>query len=53
MFTYKKVGGLHHVKLGRLGFSFYWSSKKAKPRVRHERGVRSVIIEGRRVFAIQ
>ena len=22
--SYRKVGGLHHVKVGRLGFSFYW-----------------------------
>ena len=23
--TYKKVGGLHFVKIGRFGFSFYFS----------------------------
>lgn len=22
-FSHRKVGGLHHVKLGRFGFSFY------------------------------
>jgi hypothetical protein len=27
--TYKKVGGLHFVRLGRLGFSFYISAKKS------------------------
>jgi hypothetical protein len=27
MFTYKKVGGLHFVKVWRIGFSFYWSKK--------------------------
>jgi len=26
--SYKKVGGLHFVKLGRFGFSFYWSRAK-------------------------
>lgn len=30
--SYKKVGGLHHVRIGRLGFSFYWKRvKRAKP----------------------
>lgn len=26
--TYRKVGGLHFVKLGRFGFSFYWSRRR-------------------------
>ena len=25
--SYKKVGGLHFVRIGRLGFSFFWSRK--------------------------
>lgn len=28
MITYKKVGGLHFVKIFRFGFSFYISKKK-------------------------
>jgi hypothetical protein len=33
MFKYKKVGGLHFVRIMRLGFSFYIASKsKAKPK---------------------
>jgi hypothetical protein len=35
MFSYKKVGGLHFVRVWRLGFSFYWAStsvaKKPQP----------------------
>lgn len=27
--NYKKVGGIHFVKLGRFGFNFYWSRSKA------------------------
>jgi hypothetical protein len=27
MFTYKRVGGLHFVRIMRLGFSFYIASK--------------------------
>lgn len=26
--SYKKHGGLHFVRLGRFGFSFFWSSKR-------------------------
>lgn len=26
--SYRKVGGLHFVKLGRFGFSFYWSKRE-------------------------
>ena len=26
--SYKKVGGLHFIKIGRLGFSFYMSKKR-------------------------
>ena len=28
MFTYKKVGGLHFVRIMRLGFSFYLAKKQ-------------------------
>lgn len=34
MLTYRKVGGLHFVRVGRFGFSFYWSKRQrvqAKP----------------------
>ena len=31
MFKYKKVGGLHFVRIMRLGFSFYIASK-SKPK---------------------
>ena len=27
--TYRKVGGLHFVRLGRFGFSFYISRRRA------------------------
>lgn len=30
--TYKKVGGLHFVKVGRFGCSFYASKPAPKPR---------------------
>jgi hypothetical protein len=26
--SYKKVGGLHFVRIGRIGFSFFLSTKK-------------------------
>jgi len=26
--TYKRVGGLRFVRIGRFGFSFFWSRKK-------------------------
>lgn len=26
--TYRKIGGLHFVKLGRFGFSYYWSRRR-------------------------
>ena len=26
--SYKKVGGLHFIKIGRIGFSFYLSKRK-------------------------
>lgn len=29
-FSYKKVGGLHFIRLGSLGFSFFMSKKKKK-----------------------
>lgn len=35
MFTVKKVGGLYHWRIGRLGGSFYWAKAKtraSKPR---------------------
>jgi hypothetical protein len=28
--SYKKVGGLHFVKIGSFGFSFYMSKKKGE-----------------------
>jgi len=28
MFQYKKVGGLHFVRIGRFGFSFFISRKR-------------------------
>ena len=31
MIAYKKVGGLHFVRLGRLGFSFYIAKKTPSP----------------------
>lgn len=30
--TYKKHGGLHFVRLGRFGFSFFLSKKRSVPR---------------------
>ena len=30
--SYKKVGGLHFVRIGRFGFSFFWSSKRVSAR---------------------
>lgn len=36
MIAYKKVGGLHFVRLGRLGFSFY-IAKKTPPRAVQDR----------------
>lgn len=55
MFSYKKVGGLHHVKLGRLGFSFY-VKKSSKKKVHNARvlgpQLRSVERDGRRVFVV-
>jgi hypothetical protein len=41
--TYKKVGGLHFIKLGRFGMSFFWSRQRIsraaerKARVRMKR----------------
>jgi hypothetical protein len=29
LMSYKKVGGLHFVKVYKFGFSFYWSKKHA------------------------
>jgi hypothetical protein len=29
-FSYKKVGGLHFIRLGSLGFSFFMSKKRKK-----------------------
>ena len=29
-FSYKKVGGLHFIRLGSLGFSFFMSNKRKK-----------------------
>ena len=31
--SYKKVGGLHFVKIGSFGFSFYMSKKKTRQTV--------------------
>ena len=31
--SYKKVGGLHFVRIGRFGFSFFWSARKPKRHV--------------------
>ena len=25
--TYKKVGGIHFIRIGKIGFNFYWSKK--------------------------
>ena len=33
MITYKKVGGLHFLRSGRVGFSWFVSKKKVAPRV--------------------
>jgi len=30
--SYKKHGGLHFVRIGRFGFSFFWSAKARTPR---------------------
>jgi hypothetical protein len=27
--TYRKIGGLHYITLGRLGFCWYWQRPKA------------------------
>jgi len=32
MITYKKVGGLHFLRIGRVGFSWFVSKKKVAPR---------------------
>lgn len=29
--SYKKVGGLHFIRIGRVGFSFYLSKRTANP----------------------
>ena len=57
--SYKKVGGIHFVKVWRFGFNFYLSRSKAK-KVHdaierafaqfEETGVRSRVIGGQRVF---
>lgn len=39
MFTVKKVGGLYHWRIGRLGGSFYWA-KPTKPRASKQRKLR-------------
>jgi hypothetical protein len=33
MITYKKIGGLHFLRIGRVGFSWFVSKKKVAPRV--------------------
>lgn len=60
--SYKKVGGIHFVKLGRFGFNFYISrsnAQKARSAIHAvERalrpdapiGVRSRVVNGQRVF---
>ena len=35
--SYKKVGGLHFVRIGRFGFSWFLSRKKAERAVRDAR----------------
>jgi hypothetical protein len=25
--SYRKIGGLHHIRIGRFGFVFYWKVK--------------------------
>lgn len=42
MFSYKKVGGLHFVKVFRFGFSFYIASNKKVARVRKPRVAKPV-----------
>jgi len=32
--SYRKIGGLHFVKLGRFGFSFYWRKRRRIVRVK-------------------
>lgn len=38
MFTYKKVGGIHFVRVLRFGFNFYWTRKPVTV-VKEEPGV--------------
>lgn len=33
MITYKKVGGLHFLRIGRVGLSWFVSKKKVEPRI--------------------
>jgi hypothetical protein len=40
--TYKKVGGLHFVRIGRFGFSFYWSRRLPKAQLLLEQGLASI-----------
>ena len=46
--SYKKVGGLHFFRFGRLGFSFFVSKRKPRPKPQ----IKSLLIEGERVFAL-
>lgn len=58
--SYKKIGGIHFVKVGRFGFNFYVSrsdkarveraADKAFTIVASTLGVRSRVVNGRRVF---
>ena len=33
--TYRKIGGLHFITIGRFGFTWYWSRKRRPMRVVH------------------
>jgi hypothetical protein len=45
--SYKKVGGLHFVRIGRLGFSFFLA-RKPSPRQMIDNGIRQLVLNLRR-----
>lgn len=37
MITYRKIGGLHFLRLGRVGLCWYWARRKATSPARYVR----------------
>jgi len=48
MMTYKRVGGLRFVRIGRFGFSFFWSKRinAAAERRQQRRERRNALLRG-------